>query len=345
MEGVELPNEDVPLVLPRGTNLENTIEGDDTACFYRGDPLLGQLTTCEPDYECDITAVKGTLCRCEPKGTADVAPGSDTCEEFYSCVRTPCKVCSDCLTDMTPFAVENLFIRNSTILSTAFEKHCADKGYSTDSCKSVATKIKETSAPVFFAKRAGSLCSALGVCDITKYPATCQLRATGTLQGPANTTFDLCKVQGLDVTNATDVPGSTTEFDLPAGRCDSNNDCGDVDKYCNKDKSKLQAFCTCYSKTGQDTCRDLGVCEKHPCPNCRDCLQDFSGFVNSVTGNTSEVADAFYTECIARQRNTLACQAARVAIINSYRGNAGRRAGGICRLLGECDTTAMKACK
>lgn len=337
MEGVARANS-VPGVLGQGFSLSSRIPLGH--CHIQDD---NTPSTCPSNHRCDVTAVKGALCKCE---TADLQGAtlpvvSDTCLKYYGCVRTPCKICSDCLGDMAAFAQTNLYESNHTILGAAFGEYCTQKGYGTDVCKKVSDEISSKVRTVASAKRAGSLCVALGMCDPTGFDLSCMLTFNGTLSVNAST-FDQCKVQG--VAGGNDVPGSLTvttgQPPLPTGRCDNDADCT-TGLRCNKAPEVLAPVCTCYK--GQETCRSLGVCVKKPCPGCSECLNEFASWTNLDTTQQStpnDLVGLFQARC---NRSAVVCQAARTAIINSYNSNAGRRAGSICRLLGECNATAMAA--
>lgn len=329
----------IPGVLGQGFDLPSRIPTGNCYLTAANTP-----SSCPANYRCDITTVKSALCKCETTDAQNnrLATVSDTCLKYFDCVRTPCKVCSDCIGDMAKFAEDNQYALNRTILGQAFGEYCAEKNYPKDVCTQITDNILDGTRTLASAKRAGSLCVALGQCDPTSFEPGCMLSINSTRSVNAST-FDQCTMQG--VASGDDVPGFKAAGDaLPAGRCDNDKDCGDTDvMMCKRTPETLASVCTCYK--GQDTCRSLGVCVKRPCPGCQDCLKEFVPFVDSPYTQESTVAGLellFASRC---NRSAVICQAAKVAIVNSYNGNAGRRAGSICRLLGECDQTAMEACK
>jgi hypothetical protein len=81
-------------------------------------------------------------------------------------------------------------------------------------------------------------------------------------------------------------------------------------------------------------CGCAAVCR---CQTCQRCLDDFNDTRPASTNSAEAVATAFRAACIAKGRASADCDRVDRAIRSSLRGNLGRRLGGVCRLLGECD--------
>jgi hypothetical protein len=284
------------------------------------------------DYQCDLTTTAGDVCQCEPVAAGIVPAGSDTCKKYSPCVRTPCKVCSDCLADMTAFVTLQQYTLAKADLAAAFQPYCLSKNYTAASCSAAVTKILAAATPLPFGKRAGSLCAVMSMCNATTIPDACVLKPTASLNGTGGAALDMCAVEG--VVAGTDVQGTTRNLDLPAGRCDTDAGCntdGGNSFMCNL--ALTAQLCTCYK--GDDTCRAVGTCQLRPCPACEKCLTDFAG-VTAVN---------FAAMCISQNRSAVACANAASGIASSFNGNAGSRAGAVCQMLGECSPAGISGCK
>lgn len=102
-------------------------------------------------------------------------------------------------------------------------------------------------------------------------------------------------------------------------------------------RSAAAALCCCYR------------CVDTPCKACKRCLTDFNPFTTapSVAALTAaQLPDAFRDFCInSAGRDPAVCEMARSGVASSFRGLAGRRAGAICSLLSECDSTLVSGCR
>lgn len=349
-----LANSSMPLLVNKAINLCN-IEGVNygnpvpgVVSSYTDTPKLpstpvGKCTvanpTCDDGYKCDFGGINGGACTC------NLNDGSDACVDYYSCIRTPCKICSDCLTDMTVFAKQQMFTLDKGPIVFAFTPYCT-KNWTTDQCATAMTKFTETTTPLNFGKRAGSICTTMGVCEPSLIGGSCVVKPL-----PTNSTFqgttadlDMCTIEGIKT--GSNILGTTNALTVPAGRCDNDLDCGSSDKYCSKTSTTSASFCTCYA--GQDSCRDVGTCLLKPCPACQACLTAFQPFVNGIPSNASTpsaLAASFYTACRSANRPAQACEAASLAVESSYQGNMAKRAGGICSVLGECVASTLGTCK
>lgn len=280
---------------------------------------------------CDLTSTVGSVCTC------DAVTGSDTCIRHSGCVRTPCKVCADCLGQVAPFTYAQRYNMDKANIAASFNTFCAGLGnWTAAQCSAVAAQIAAAEKPSF-GKRAVGLCRSLGLCNATLTGAACQMKVNATL---APGSLDACAVEG--VATGSDVPGTSRILALPKDTCDNDADCQQTDpeRMCVRAETPVP-FCTCSVSSGLETCRNIGGCADTPCKSCRVCLQSFQSFVTTpsyaATASPDEIAAAFSTACAATNKySASACESARVGIASSFRGNAGRRAGSICRLMGDC---------
>lgn len=90
-------------------------------------------------------------------------------------------------------------------------------------------------------------------------------------------------------------------------------------------------------------------CVDTPCKACKRCLTDFSGFVTDsalAALTNTQLEAAFYDYCVSSARREPAvCDTARLGIASSFRSNGARRAGTICTLLSECNSTLVAGCR
>lgn len=237
---------------------------------------------------CDITTSTGDICVCDPLS------GADTCTKHSGCVRTPCAVCSDCLTQMAAFTTGQLYVQDSSRIAAAFSTFCnATKLWTAAQCSSAASLVAASKPS--FGKRAGNLCQALGRCGATGAPvlgAGCMLKvSTPATATSAAATFppaplDLCAVEGLS--SGTDVPGTTRKLSLPTGWCfvyvEFKHTCNvlyDMQRSiqaCTTSGARVTPFnkcccsCCCYVCTG--TCDSTDDCVAiHPETMCIKTLQ------------------------------------------------------------------------
>jgi len=169
---------------------------------------------------CNITTTTGAVCICDP------VSGSDTCNKYYSCERTPCARCSDCLSQVSVFTSGQLYNQDSASLAAAFSTFCNRTGtWSSLQCTAAAQAVSANKPS--FGKRAGNLCQALGVCGAPGAPAlpiSCLLSVSVAATADraavqlAPATLDVCAVEG--VVTGSDVPGTTRQLVLPTGEPD-----------------------------------------------------------------------------------------------------------------------------
>lgn len=89
--------------------------------------------------------------------------------------------------------------------------------------------------------------------------------------------------------------------------------------------------------------RVVCICLPTRCAACQRCLDDFkqsaaNSVIASASSTPAQLASSFRAACILKERPSAACDRAEKAITGSFKGNMARRVGGICRVLGECDT-------
>lgn len=86
-------------------------------------------------------------------------------------------------------------------------------------------------------------------------------------------------------------------------------------------------------------------CVDTPQKACKRCLTDFGPFVTAPSTaalTATQLPDAFREFCISSaRREPGVCEAAKLGVASSFRGLAGRRAGAICALLSECNSTLV----
>ncbi|KAF8072463.1 olpB [Scenedesmus sp. PABB004] len=288
---------------------------------------------------CSVAAGPRQLCTCSP------FTGLDECSAWGSCVRTPCKVCQDCLDGVRPFISRSLFETDAVKVAASFGAYCRAAGLAANaSCDAVASSIAASGNT---GKRAGKLCQGLGLCDAAAVgggaAAPCSLAAPK-LAEPAReltgSSLDLCSAEGLE--QGTVLPGvAAPSSALPASTCDSNADCPAPGNEC--DRRSERPLCSCVG--GADVCRSIGGCRETACFGCGRCLAAFQGFVASADAQEPDpgaLGAKLYSYCtqIAR-RPARVCYAAQVAVAASARGNLGRRAAGICTALQDCDVAAL----
>lgn len=92
----------------------------------------------DPNLMCSSTSTPQTqLCLCT------AATGLDDCTTYGTCVRTPCKVCSDCLSLIsTGFISQQLYATDSFKVANSFYSFCTATGLASGTlCMSVAGSV------------------------------------------------------------------------------------------------------------------------------------------------------------------------------------------------------------
>lgn len=288
------------------------------------------------DLMCDTSKYTGAVCTC------DRLTGADTCINHSGCVKTPCKVCADCLGQFAPFTNAQRYNQDKAALAAAFSTYCngLNSTWTAAQCSSVAQQITAAGKPSY-GKRAAGLCQGLGVCDSTVIGANCMLKVNSSMDAGK---LDACSMEG--VANGADVPGTSRKLQLPTDTCDKDADCQatDAERECRRDSPV--PFCTC--SDGIERCRDIGGCADTACKSCRVCIQAFQSFADQHSGSSASpdvIASDFAAICGAAplDKYKQMCESAKIGIANSFKGNAGKRAGSICHLLGECNPASLPA--
>lgn len=302
---------------------------------------------CEaPDFACDLTIQPGSTCTCDP------VTGMDTCIKYSACVKTPCRNCSDCLAQFTPFARAQEFNQDTAAVKSALQLFCANGGYGQAAC---ANLLADTRLTLNGAKRAGLICTILNRCNQTLLSSAsgCELKPPAQMNGAviiANVSstdkqVDLCKMEGT--TAGKDLAGtsSTTKPPKTCETATASTDCDAATEDCNM--ASPQTYSKCAPNFGIDTASQLGRCTLKPAVACKQCLDAFDTWVGTPSTQDPNVAPewlagAFATYCTGTAGFLSAsCASAAQSIAASFGGNAGRRAGPICMLLGQCNTTAL----
>lgn len=132
--------------------------------------------------------------------------------------------------------------------------------------------------------------------------------------------------------------------------CLNSTDCHDSNLLCDTSSPSQRAVCL---DGAVESYTDVGRCLNTPCRKCQLCLADMAAHVKMVTTATDPVLVASYNDpvvvadlllkaCLTKvgpgfNRTLTSCQLAVNATIDSFQGNAGKRAGLICSNMGECN--------
>ena len=286
-------------------------------------------------YMCNNIIV-GQTCSCN-------ATGHDTCTPYATCVRTPCKVCGDCLVEMRALSTQysSDLQSNATHLSSAFSTACLTSKRPTGLCQNVQLAIA-ASISGRLALRPAALCRLLGECPASWANVSGCTAPAGNGSMVPFTNLDYCTVDGViggDVPSG--VVASTALLD--PGRCLSAANCTGDATQCSTASDGKQ-WCTC--SNGTDTCRALGMCIQTSCDACKACVKRVGNFVSQqLTLNASVVADNFVGNCTSNWgKNTNLCDSLKNATSVSYNGNMGKRAGLLCSALQECAKDLGTSC-
>lgn len=131
---------------------------------------------------------------------------------------------------------------------------------------------------------------------------------------------------------------------IPKGNCLNTTHCSNqVDFLCDKTSFPDQQWCTCWG--GVTECVTLGNCRFTPCKTCQMCLSQVQQLLNNTAymaqQDAATLAGLFENQCKnGWNKSATACASAAAAIKTSKAGNAGKRGGLICQLLGECTGAA-----
>ena len=139
--------------------------------------------------------------------------GRDSCEMVGRCVETPCKRCSDCVSQLQSFVTSQPTNTTAAAIGDAFYSACASYPLNRPApiCSVVRTFIL-FSKRGNLGRRAGALCGMLDACGAAVGPE-CAITS-----GDSTGSFDACTVGGVQGASAA-LPGVTTE---QGGGCKSN---------------------------------------------------------------------------------------------------------------------------
>jgi hypothetical protein len=243
---------------------------------------------------------------------------------------------------MSNFTQAHVYNTSFAEVKAAFVGFCLNKaGYDEQDCDAAANTVTEANQ----LKRAGMLCKLVKQCNNTNYGSGCALGPlTTVIDTVANTTdgtVDLCTVEGT--TAGYDVPGTNSKGTTPDNSCTPSTAATDCSANEECKLGTARSFTTCSRTSGSDTTTQRGICGLTSEAACTTCLDDFHGWAtdSATQGATvEEVVSGFKGHCEGKRASTV-CAAATNAIAASFLGNQGRRAGAICQLLGECNSTLV----
>ena len=253
----------------------------------------------------------GQTCSCN-------ATGHDMCIPYATCVRTPCKVCGDCLVEMRAFSTQysSDVQGNATELSSAFTATCMTSKRPTGLCQNVQLAIA-ASISGRLALRPAALCRLLGECPASLANVSGCTAPAGNGSLVPFTNLDYCTIDGvIGGSMALGVVATTAPVD--PGRCLSAANCSGEATQCSTASDGKQR-CTC--SNGTDTCRPLGVCIQTSCDACKACVKRVATFVSQQqASDASAVADNFVGNCSSTwSKNSSLCDSVKGAISLSYK--------------------------
>lgn len=246
---------------------------------------------------------------------------------------------------MANFTQAHVFNSSFTQVQAAFQSYCKNvAGFAAADCDTVVSPTK--GATLNQLKRAGYLCNQLAQCatgDSPAYNPLCTFATSPRLVAdiPTNTSstdgkVNMCTVEGTN--NGADIPGtsSVANPDKTCTTTTATTDCAATER-CNVDNPR--PFVRCSPSSGQEVTLQLGLCVLKPEVACGKCLDDFNAWATAAgtqSASVDSLVSGFSAKCAELNRTKAACDAATNAVQASFKGNQGRRAGAICRLLGEC---------
>lgn len=351
-----IPSGTVDLCKPQGTNRgEAVIPGvGNNLNISTGSCYNATNHRCSADQECitlqDTNAVPSKLCTCSN------STGNDTCVDYYPCVDSPCTKCKNCMASMRAFTQQDT-IKNELIpakVSDAFRSRCVELKFDQDLCSRVAILISD-SYQGNLGKRPGWLCQNLGGCpsNITTLPEGCiiGLSGSGLAANITRATFSKCTIDGLStgspVPSASIYPNSSSPW--PTGTCNATSGPGSCNATLGESCSfaSERKFCVCDPVTGTDDCRNMGECVTIDCKKCEDCIRKTVTWIapRTTVTDAAALAEAWTPHCSGTLgiSNSALCGSVKTAILSSFNGNIGKRAGNLCsRLNGKNDHDLVK---
>lgn len=143
----------------------------------------------------------------------------------------------DCMSAVVPFTTGHHIMTDASALAEEFTSLCKSNptNITAGKCSTVVAQIANGSTSL--ARRAGSLCTQLGLCD-KSLPQDCTItvKSASTSKEVSFAAKDMssCTVEGVPKTSAdaTRLPGFVASLTpLPSGSCSTSGDCGDSTYY------------------------------------------------------------------------------------------------------------------
>lgn len=242
---------------------------------------------------------------------------------------------------MSSVAINTMNTTDSAVVSKQFFSQCSTNRNAA-MCSQVQDAIR-ISYQGNTGKRPALLCKLLGECKAPYINDTsCSVKSAGSTAGIPVQQLSMCSATGLQ---GQLLPGISNSSQPPAGRCLATSDCTTAATVAGLSPSSSAAFkcsmassqrlCTCDS--GVDTCVDQGQCIQTQCGKCSTCIAAVYPFVarGGQALSAATLANSWSTFCIQTlNRNASTCAIVASKINGSYAGNAGKRAGVLCSLLG-----------
>ena len=301
------------VAVPEGQLSECTAEGTTGGSNVAGvvaKPLALPAGRCWQDAGCSegasftcSTTKNDQICTCEN--------GAESCQVQGYCVRTPCKLCSDCLVSMCTFVNQVAAEGNATKVAAEFVSYC--KSSSAERAAAAACDRVQLQVAGSYrgnlAKRPAAVCRALDECSSSLLTdATCTVASPSrTSPAVSASSLDTCTADGI--TGGPVVSGVSVALVPPNGACSSSADCNaTIGERCSSSGTAL--LCTC--KDAVDQCIPLGTCILTQCGECRTCMtgvQQFALSAQSSKVTAAELAANFTTLCTdALKRNATLCE-------------------------------------
>jgi hypothetical protein len=130
--------------------------------------------SCRTAVECDGAGFLCTMATQTRVCSYANSTGDVSCNMFGSCEKTPCKVCSDCVSGLQDY-VNSTLDANSTTVAATFQTTCADKGNTPLMCAASAMFIQSSNRGNL-GRCAGALCSMLGEASLLFFVEAACLR-------------------------------------------------------------------------------------------------------------------------------------------------------------------------
>ena len=116
--------------------------------------------SCRPDDGCAEAGFFCSMANPTRVCTCASSTGDVSCQMFGTCDKTPCRICSDCISGLQDY-VNSTLDANSTTVAATFQATCVNQGNAPPICAASAAYI-QSSNKGNLGRRAGALCSMLG---------------------------------------------------------------------------------------------------------------------------------------------------------------------------------------